>query len=79
MVAYGKGDMARFYLREALRLDPAVMRAAQFWKALALCTLPIGIGRRVMEKRMKFRAVDASHSQAVEHSLRSLKTGEDDK
>lgn len=79
MVAYGKGEMAWFYLRESLRLAPAVMRGAQFWKALVLCILPFGLGRRLMERRMKFRAEDAAHTQSVERSLRNLKTGGDDK
>jgi len=76
MVAYGKANMARHYLREAIRIDPAVIREIRFWRGFALCLLPIAIARRVMEKRMKFKLEDAISTKSVEQSLRDLKTGE---
>ena len=77
MVAYGKADMARYYVREAIRMDAAIVGKPLFWKALLLVLLPNFIGRRAMEKRMKFRSVDADLARSVERSLRDLKFGED--
>jgi len=76
MVAYGKADMARYYVREAFRMDASIVRTPLFWKAFLLVMLPNFIGRRVMERRMKFRSVDADLARSVERSLRDLKFGE---
>lgn len=67
-VAYGRGDLGRFYLREALRYDPACWRRSIFWKALALAAAP-GLGQRIMQRRMSIHAEDMHAAAIVKDSL----------
>ncbi len=67
-VAYGRGDLGRFYLREALRYDPACWRRPIFWKALALAAAP-GLGQRIMQRRMSIHAEDMHAAAIVKDSL----------
>ena len=70
-IGYGRPDLSRFYLKEALRLDPRSWRLRQFWKVCFLLLVP-GIGRRVMESRMKISDADRSRVQEVESSLKAV-------
>lgn len=77
-IAYGRPDLSRYYLKEALRLNPRAWRSRQFWKISVLLLVP-GIGRRIMESRMKIHETDRTQVQAVENSLRSMTGGKGSK
>lgn len=67
-VAYGRGDLGRFYLREALKYDSSCWRRPTFWKALGLVAAP-GLGQRVMQRRMSIDARDLQATAIVKDSL----------
>lgn len=56
-VAYGQPRLARYYLREAIRLDTRSVLHSQFWKSVVLGLVPV-LGKSIMQKRMKFTKAD---------------------
>ena len=72
MIAYGRPDLTRFYLKEALRLEPRCWRQRQFWKGLVLSLMP-GIGRQILQKRMKMSDGDDKIAKMVNDSLVNLR------
>jgi glycosyltransferase involved in cell wall biosynthesis len=73
-IGYGRPDLSRFYLKEALRLDPRSWRLPQFWKACILLLAP-SIGRRIMGSRMRITGADRVQAHAVESSLMAIVAG----
>lgn len=71
MLAYGRPRLARYYMREALRLDPGVWRRTRFWKYVALLSLS-AVGRRIMERRLRITPSDSARVIQVEAALASL-------
>jgi len=71
MIAHGRPGLARYYLREAFRLDPRTWRRARFWKYVPLLALP-GVGRRIMQRRLGVTASDLARVTQVEASLAAL-------
>ena len=70
-IAYGRPDLSRFYLGQAVKLDPRSWRQRQFWKVLALLLAP-GIGKRIMQFRMRITDVDRVTAKVIETSLRAI-------
>jgi len=70
-IGYGRPDLSRFYLREALRLDSRSWRFRQFWKVCILQLVP-RIGRWIMESRMKMTDSDRTQALAVATSLKNI-------
>ena len=71
LVAYGRPALGRSYLKQAIKLDHRCWRHRTFWKALTLLLAP-GIGKRIMQRRMKIRGVDRDAVGAVETSLKAI-------
>ncbi|HSJ53356.1 MAG TPA: glycosyltransferase family 2 protein [Anaerolineae bacterium] len=71
MIAYDRPRLARYYLKEAFRLDPSTWRRARLWKYVALLSLS-GLGRRIMQQRLRVSAADMAHAARVEACLASL-------
>jgi glycosyltransferase involved in cell wall biosynthesis len=74
-IAYDRADLSRFYLRQALQLDRRAWRHRQFWKALALLSIP-SLGTRVMQARMGISDTDRMTVRAVEASLKAIGHGD---
>lgn len=71
MIGHGRTELARFYLREAIRLAPREFwRINRFWRALVLNLFP-PLGTYVMSRRMKISHTDRKTAQAVDRSLKA--------
>jgi len=57
MVAYGKSDLGRFYLRKAIELKPSSIFEVKYWKAFAINLFP-HLGQRVMVQRLNISKRD---------------------
>lgn len=51
MLAYGRPDLSRYYLLEAIKRSPRLLGQLRFWRALPLIVLP-KIGRLVARRRL---------------------------
>ena len=72
MVAYGRPDLARYYMREAFHFDPRTWSRARFWKYVALLSLA-RLGRRIMQRRLRLTSADAARVTQVEAALASMR------
>lgn len=57
MVAYGKNDMGRYYLKKAIELNPGSILIFRFWKAFGLNLYP-RLGQKLMERRLNISKQD---------------------
>jgi glycosyltransferase involved in cell wall biosynthesis len=71
MTAYGRADLSRFYLKQAIKLDRLAWHCPRFWKALVLLLLP-RFGRKLMRSRMRITNTDETTALKVGNVLRGL-------
>lgn len=69
-LAYGRADLARYYLGEALRYDARSLLRRRFWKSIFMVVLP-GLSRKLIQKRMGFSASDYAHLASYKESMRA--------
>jgi glycosyltransferase involved in cell wall biosynthesis len=70
-IAYGRPDLARYYMRRAVTLDRKVARQVRFWKVVALL-LAGRAGRHVMRRRLQVRNLDTAIVGKIAESLDHL-------
>lgn len=72
MLAYGRADLTRHYLRQAVRLDRRSLCAVKLWQVGLLSLLPFA-GQWVMRSRLEVREVDQKLATKVRDSLQDLR------
>ena len=74
-IGYGRPELSRYYLGQALRHDSKAWRHSSYWKVRLLLLWP-AMGRRFLQRRWNVSRVDRSTARSVEQSLNRLRQDE---